>query len=113
MFGVVVQPGTTRDQKKTGWRIYHPKFLQEDCIGCLACFRSCPDGAVYKIDKRKFDADMDACKGCGVCAELCPVDDIDMELESLECESGEPAKVESSKVTEVISRFEGGEGGAS
>ncbi len=81
MFGVVVMPGTTRDQKKTGWRIYRPGFKQKDCIGCLACLQSCPDGAVYQIDKKKFDSDMDACKGCGVCAELCPVDDIDMELE--------------------------------
>lgn len=29
---------------------------------------------------------MDACKGCGICAEMCPVEDIVMELE------GEPEK---------------------
>lgn len=81
VFGVVVQPGTTRDVKMTGWRIYRPLFEQKDCIGCQACHRSCPDGAVYQIEKRKFDSDMDACKGCGVCANLCPVDDIDMVLE--------------------------------
>ena len=72
MFGVVVQPGTTRDQKKTGWRIYRPRFKQAECIGCLACLQSCPDGAVYQIDKKMFNSDMDACKGCGVCADLCP-----------------------------------------
>src|SRR5450756_2278499 len=72
-FGVVVQPGTTRDQKKTGWRIYRPRFLQENCIGDRACELCCPDGAVYRIEKKKYDADMDACKGCGICAEMCPV----------------------------------------
>jgi pyruvate ferredoxin oxidoreductase delta subunit len=80
-FGVVVQPGTTRDQKKTGWRIYRPRFLQENCIGDRACELCCPDGAVYRIEKKKYDADMDACKGCGICAEMCPVEDIVMELE--------------------------------
>jgi pyruvate ferredoxin oxidoreductase delta subunit len=80
-FGVVVQPGTTRDQKKTGWRIYRPRFLQENCIGDRACEICCPDGAVYRIDKRKYDVDLDACKGCGICAEMCPVADIVMEHE--------------------------------
>lgn len=81
VFGVVVQPGTTRDQKKTGWRIYQPRFLQKECIGCQACWRCCPEGAVYRIDKKKYSSDMDACKGCGICAEMCPVDDIAMVLE--------------------------------
>jgi pyruvate ferredoxin oxidoreductase delta subunit len=82
VYGVVVQPGTSREEKKTGWRIYRPRHKQKDCIGCRDCELMCPDGAVYRIDKKKFDADMDACKGCGICAEMCPVDDIDMVLES-------------------------------
>jgi pyruvate ferredoxin oxidoreductase delta subunit len=82
VYGVVVQPGTARQDKKTGWRIYRPRHKQEECIGCRECERLCPDGAIYRIDRRKFDADMDACKGCGICAEMCPVDDIDMVLES-------------------------------
>lgn len=81
VYGVVVQPGTTREEKKTGWRIYRPRHLQEECIGCRECELLCPDGAVFRLGKKKFDADMDACKGCGICAEMCPVDDIEMVLE--------------------------------
>jgi pyruvate ferredoxin oxidoreductase delta subunit len=85
-FGVVVQPGTTRDQKMSGWRVYRPRFLQENCIGDRACELCCPDGAVYRIEKRKYDVDLDACKGCGICAEMCPVEDIVMELEETPAE---------------------------
>ncbi len=81
IFGVVVQPGTSREEKKTGWRVYKPKFKQEKCIGCRNCHLFCPDGAVYRIEKKKFDSDLDACKGCGICAEMCPVNDIEMVLE--------------------------------
>ena len=93
-FGVVVQPGTTRDQKMTGWRVYRPRFLQENCIGDRSCELCCPDGAVYRIEKRKFDVDLDACKGCGICAEMCPVEDIVMELEE------EPAEEKGRHVSE-------------
>ena len=40
----------------------------------------CPDGVIFGEDK-KYRADMDFCKGCGICAEECPVDDIEMVLE--------------------------------
>lgn len=100
MFGVVVQPGTTRDQKKTGWRIYRPRFKQVDCIGCRECELDCPDGAVYREDKRRFQADLDACKGCGICAGMCPVDDIEMVLEKDDSPpAGEPRDVSGGAVS--------------
>lgn len=95
VYGVVVQPGTTREEKKGGWRIYRPRHKQKDCIGCRNCELMCPDGAVFRTDKKKFDADMDACKGCGICAEMCPVDDIDMVIEA---EGDEQANVPGPRV---------------
>ena len=93
-FGVVVQPGTTRDQKMSGWRVYRPHFKQEKCIGDRSCELCCPDGAVFSEGKRKFQVDLDACKGCGVCAEMCPLDDIVMVLDETpldEVEKGQAA----------------------
>ncbi len=42
------------------------------------CERICPEGVIYQEDKKKYNVDLDYCKGCGLCAEECPVKDIDM-----------------------------------
>ena len=75
------RPGTSLENKTKAWRGQHPVYKQVDCIGCQRCFLGCPEGTVYQIEKKKFDVNLDYCKGCGICAHECPVDDIDMVLE--------------------------------
>jgi pyruvate ferredoxin oxidoreductase delta subunit len=41
----------------------------------------CPEGIVFRVEAKRYDFDADYCKGCGICAEECPVDDIVMERE--------------------------------
>jgi pyruvate ferredoxin oxidoreductase delta subunit len=41
----------------------------------------CPEGVV-KVDKQnKYVVDMDYCKGCGICAVICPVKALEMKPE--------------------------------
>jgi pyruvate ferredoxin oxidoreductase delta subunit len=40
----------------------------------------CPDGVIFGSDS-SYDADLDYCKGCGICARECPKEDIEMVLE--------------------------------
>jgi pyruvate ferredoxin oxidoreductase delta subunit len=73
-------PGSSKVNKTGSWRTLMPVFKHKDCTDCRICVTVCPDACVSGQDK-KYDANMDYCKGCGICAYECPVDDIDMVLE--------------------------------
>lgn len=74
----IASPGTSLAYKTGTWRTFRPLFKQEKCSGCGLCVVYCPEGVVFKLEKKKYDVDYDYCKGCGICAEECPVNDIEM-----------------------------------
>ena len=49
-------------------------YFKEKCIDCDNCILFCPDASVNK----EHDIDYDYCKGCGICANECPSDAIEM-----------------------------------
>ena len=67
---------------KTGsWRVFKPIFNKDKCVKCLRCWIFCPEGAVTKNKDGSVSIDMDYCKGCGICANVCNVKAIIMERE--------------------------------
>ena len=79
--GVVAKPGGTKVRLTGSWRVQRPQFDSSKCTGCHLCEYSCPDGCVLQLDDKKFDANLDYCKGCGKCAAVCPVHGIEMSVE--------------------------------
>ncbi|MCP4633327.1 MAG: 4Fe-4S dicluster domain-containing protein [candidate division Zixibacteria bacterium] len=75
-----VKPGSSKANKTGSWRTERPIFLEKECTDCRICVLICPDGVIFGADS-KYYADLDYCKGCGMCAEECPVDDIEMKPE--------------------------------
>jgi pyruvate ferredoxin oxidoreductase delta subunit len=73
-------PGSSKANKIGSWRINMPVFKHKDCNDCRICVLVCPDACVSGKDS-VYNANMDYCKGCGLCAYECPADDIDMVLE--------------------------------
>ncbi|MCR4392616.1 MAG: 4Fe-4S binding protein [Candidatus Acetothermia bacterium] len=80
--GGVIPGGATPELNKTGgWRAERPIWDQEKCIQCLQCWLHCPDDAIRISGQKVTGVDYDYCKGCGVCAAVCPVDAIALEPE--------------------------------
>ena len=54
------------------WRLIKPVFNKDYCIDCQFCWIYCPDVSIIARDKKLIGIDMDHCKGCGICVEVCP-----------------------------------------
>jgi pyruvate ferredoxin oxidoreductase delta subunit len=54
------------------WRLIKPVFNKDYCIDCQFCWIYCPDVSIISRDKKLVGVDMDHCKGCGICVEVCP-----------------------------------------
>lgn len=48
---------------------YH--ILADKCIGCTACARKCPVGAISGERRKIHSIDLDTCIKCGICLETC------------------------------------------
>jgi pyruvate ferredoxin oxidoreductase delta subunit len=85
--GAVIPAGGNSDDYVTGgWRSERPERSIEKCTDCLICWIFCPDTAIRVADEKLADdwVDLDHCKGCGVCANECPVEAITMVPEGCE-----------------------------
>jgi len=50
-----------------------------NCFECDNCYGVCPDNAVIKLGPgKRFEINLDYCKGCGICVAECPCGAIDM-----------------------------------
>jgi len=70
---VIDKPGSSMEYETGGWRNYKPVRDTEKCSNCLICWIYCPEGCIKVKDGKITDIDLKYCKGCGICAEECPV----------------------------------------
>lgn len=70
--GIIPEGGTAAEFGTGDWRSQRPIYDPEKCIQCLMCWIYCPDSSIKVEDGKMVGIDYDHCKGCGVCASVCP-----------------------------------------
>jgi pyruvate ferredoxin oxidoreductase delta subunit len=80
--GLILEAGNAMEYKTGGWRTFRPIRDEKKCIQCLFCSIYCPEAAVSVKDGKIDKFDYDHCKGCGICANECPVKCIAMKSEN-------------------------------
>lgn len=80
MFGpLIVKPEKSTGSKTGAWRVQmRPCFLRKNCIACKMCLLVCPENCIFGKEKNTYGTDYVYCKGCGLCAKVCPKQDIEM-----------------------------------
>jgi len=59
--------------KKYSTRTMRPVVNFETCTKCTLCWLNCPDASFDVTPDGKYDANLEACCGCGICEAVCPV----------------------------------------
>ena len=70
---LIPEPATALEYKTGGWRAFRPIWIKENCINCKFCWIFCPDDAILLDKENKMAGiNLEYCKGCGICANMCP-----------------------------------------
>ena len=73
--GMILEAGNAVEYLTGGWRAFRPVRGEAQCINCMQCWLFCPDSSIL-VDAENEEMtgfNLDYCKGCGICASICPV----------------------------------------
>jgi pyruvate ferredoxin oxidoreductase delta subunit len=73
--GMILEAGNAVEYITGSWRAFRPVRGQAECSHCFQCWLFCPDSSILVDAEQEKMAgfDLDHCKGCGICAAVCPV----------------------------------------
>jgi pyruvate ferredoxin oxidoreductase delta subunit len=75
---IITEAGNASFRKTGDWRTERPILDKEKCIKCALCWIYCPDAAIKPSEEGYYEVDLYYCKGCGICASVCPAGAITM-----------------------------------
>jgi len=59
--------------KKYSTRTMRPVVNFKTCTKCTLCWLNCPDASFDVTPEGTYDVNLESCCGCGVCEQVCPV----------------------------------------
>lgn len=73
--GMILEAGNSEQYRTGGWRAFRPMSGEAECIHCFQCWLYCPDSSILvdAENEKMTGFDLEHCKGCGICAQICPV----------------------------------------
>ncbi len=73
--GMILEAGNAFEYRTGGWRAFRPVRGKADCTHCFQCWLFCPDSSILvDVEHEKVSGfDLAHCKGCGLCAAVCPI----------------------------------------
>lgn len=70
--GVNPEAGSAVKYDSGSWRTFKPVWFKDKCIQCYLCWINCPDSSILIKEGKVAGVDYEHCKGCGICAAVCP-----------------------------------------
>ncbi len=70
--GLITDAGNAEKYNTGSWRSFKPVMDKDKCINCLFCWIYCPDSSILISEGKISGIDYKHCKGCGICAKVCP-----------------------------------------
>ncbi|HKM89944.1 MAG TPA: 4Fe-4S dicluster-binding protein [Candidatus Acidoferrales bacterium] len=67
------RPARNERFQKYTTRTERPVVNFQTCTKCTLCWLNCPDGSFDVTPDGTYDANLEACCGCGICEAICPV----------------------------------------
>jgi pyruvate ferredoxin oxidoreductase delta subunit len=80
--GLIVEAGNAVEYNTGNWRAFRPVWDSESCTDCMLCWLHCPDASILVEGDKMVGIDLEHCKGCGLCVEVCAVKSISLHPES-------------------------------
>ena len=70
---VIADTGNSELYGTGNWVPKKLDFYDKNCINCSLCWAVCPDDAIiFDKEGNMKGIDLDHCKDCGMCVEICP-----------------------------------------
>ena len=70
--GLILDAGNAVTYNTGSWKTYKPIWYEDRCIQCFNCWIMCPDDSILTEDGKVVGIDYEHCKGCTICAVVCP-----------------------------------------